>query len=300
MHFLARLLKGDAAVAEELAKDEQTFHEELARFMESYRVKEHVLDRVLHGESILGHLHRLQYALREETRIVEQTEHTEHEIMQDLKYLSREHYIRRLEEVCARLNNAETRDEYARHILSELHETLLSEARKVRRLLHGEHDLDITNSLIDLFLIERHLVSKLASLEDFRQSFGDLFIGTKRKEAISRATKRFREKVRSVMQRVDIGPDGATPTTEHYLAGLTARVMNKLEDAVMEAVRKGYIRQHPHVDLEFVNSPLFVRFVTAEVQMDKRLDRLVPSQKTLETFVSVFRELYNRPVEVRV
>jgi len=301
MHFLARLLRGDVAVSEELSRDEQLLHTELERFFKSYQIKENVLQHLQRGEPIAIHLHKLHFALAEEIKVIEQTEHTEHEILMDLKYLSREHYIRVLEALSRELNSAETRDRYLHHLLSELHDTLMSEARKVRRLLHGEHDLDLTETLIDLLTIERHLVEKLTVIEDFHKLFGDLFSGTKRRAAIESAKIRLKKRVELHMRNIQTTPNGTvTSTDDHYLSELTARVMNKLEDAVMTAVQSGLIEHHPQVDIEYVQSPLFVRFVQQELEMDKRLGKLTPSLSTMQAFIATFREIYVAPQEVMV
>ena len=70
MHFLARLLSGKAAITEELVKDEQLLHNELALFFQSYAIKEDVLNHLMHGEPIHLHIHKLEYALKDEIKII--------------------------------------------------------------------------------------------------------------------------------------------------------------------------------------------------------------------------------------
>ncbi len=293
MHFLARILHGGSAVSDELSRDENRFQDDMRRFLASFAMKQDVLRALLAGEPISMHLYKLQEALREEAASIEEGERAEKEILQDLKYLSREHYIRELDDLCAQLAGARTRDAYLRTILSELHDTLLSEARKVRRLLAGETDIAIGQAVLDLLMIERHLVEKLSAAEDFRRLFADLRLGTWRRGQVEMVHQRLREQLEGIMRNVEPGPDGTLRSTDgHYISALTARIFNLLEQAIMRAVSDGSIGDHPAVDAEYVQSDLFDRLVRDEIRVDKAAGKYVPSERTISGFVAIFREIY--------
>ncbi len=294
MHVPA-FFKGAVAVSKELSLDEQQFQEDLKRFLQAFNVKQDVARHLNAGEAIHYHLSKLQWALKEELESLDKGVDVGKEIIYDLKYLSKDEYIRHIDELCNDLKQIKAHDKMIRHVLIEIEDIVKAEAHKVRAITKGnyEHDEEV-EMLKDLFVIEKHLVEKLGNIEDFRDLFKGIYIGETREEKLQGVRKRFKDSVFEKMTSVLIGEDGkAYPTDDHYISELTANIFNRLEQEIMEAVHSGKIGSHPHTDYEYVNSRLFEQFVHSEIDMDRSRGKIVPSSRTILAFISIFRKLYN-------
>lgn len=296
MNLLRHLFASGAAVSQELSEEERLLQENLRKFFASYRTKQEVLDRLTDGGSIYPYLDRLRYALADEISAIENGEQAEHEIITDLKYMSKDAYISRIEELEQVLAAARERDKYTARLLEDLREVLLAEAQKVRRLYGGDHDPAIVESLTNLLMIEKELVEKLAVVEDLQGLFADLAIGERREEEIKGAEKRLATRLYAQMNNVALTEGGVESLDDHYISRLTAHIFNKLETVIMDAARSGLIEKHTYMDLEFVNSELFDQFVWQEIAADRSLGKAVPSERTVQLFIRIFREMYNAQV----
>lgn len=294
MNILKQIFADPRKVSQELSEEELILQKDLAQFFQSYKIKQEVLDRLLSGDPIGLHISKLQWALTEEIALIEAGERAEHEIIGDLKYLSRDAYIAKLEDLERAISQTKEKDKYVEKLLDDLREVLLAQARKVRRIRAGDDSPEIVDSLTSLLMIEKDLVEKLSLVEDLRGFFSGLAIGERREYDLHDAEKRLARKLFDRMRNIMYLPDGTVQSTDgHYLSELTARIFNRLEHTIMESVRVGQITAHSYVDLEFVNSPLFEQFVRNEIGIDQSMGKIVPSEKTLLLFVQIFRELYN-------
>jgi hypothetical protein len=147
---------------------------------------------------------------------------------------------------------------------------------------------------VSLFTIEQHLVQQLSQNEEFARLFHNLFIGTRRRDVVRSLEQRVQHRLAAIMRNIEVTEEGKVRSRDgHYLSELAARIFNRLESGVMEAVRSGQIASHPAMDSEYVNGPLFERFVQDEIALDRDAGKLVPSGRTVQGFVDVFRSMYN-------
>ncbi len=283
MTFLHTLFADAPAIATELASDEESVHAELESLLEHFSEKQRILARLLDGESVYLHLHLLETALSAELDIVEKETREEREILDDLKFLSREGYLRRLGELRP--------DAYP--LLGELRDILAAQARKVRRLSLAQGDATTVDALINLLLIERDIAEKLSTRDDLRELFRNLSIGVRRGSAVQRIRERFSSNLLARLQAITIDQDGTARSTDgSYISDLCARAFNHLQDGIAEAVESGAIAGHARADAEFIASEWFDRFVRAEVREDAALGKAVPSERTIGMFIEAFRRIY--------
>jgi len=71
-------------------------------------------------------------------------------------------------------------------------------------------------------------------------------------------------------------------------------VFNAIEDKVHELVANDLLDQHPDMDFEFINRPMFVELAAEVIQTLK--PRKV-SEQMIDVFVNLFREWYNHERE---
>lgn len=291
--LLSKYLQGPVTVSRGLVEDEASLQAHIERLLQMFAIKQRVLYGVHNGESIRAHIHNLAAALKEELDLISQSEHEEKEIMLDLKYLSRDEYIKRIDEICSQIRRARDQDQYVAHVLDEISDVLKSQAHKVHRLLRGDHDSDLEETLRDLLLIEKHLFEKLSMIDDFKSLFQSISVGECREHEISRIRKRLTKSLQERMRNIELDENGVARSTDgKYLSGLTARVFNEMEGTVLAAIRAGKILNHPEVDIEFVQSRHFEEFVRQTILADKSAGQLVPRERTIQEFISIFRNLY--------
>ncbi|MDD9953317.1 MAG: hypothetical protein OXR66_03205 [Candidatus Woesearchaeota archaeon] len=292
MSFISRLLRDDVAVSKELATDAHQLTDELQRFFDSYSVKQKILRAITHGEAVYGHLYNLQQALKDELLLIEEGEQNEKEIIADLKFMSREAYVKRVDALENELTHITSKDTYTAHLLGELHDILLAEARKTKRLLNGDMNPGVIQTLSDLLFLEKHLVEKLCNLEDFAPLFEGLQLGAARRRDVQHYEKRLERQITARMQNIELVDGKAVSTDDHYLSKLTARIFNKLEKMIVRAVAERVLLEHREVDKEYVRSSYFDQFVQQEIHMDKNTGKLVPSARTTSMFIEQFRKMY--------
>jgi hypothetical protein len=293
MSFLHTIFADAPQIAGEIVRDEDLAREELKGVIATFATKQRILARLVDGESIYLHLHELAATLKDELALVERETAQEHEIIDDLRFLSRDSAVQRLESLRARVGGAISKDAYLTHMLSELRDLLGAQARKIKRISSGTGDVDATQALIDLLLIERDVIEKLSAIDDFRALYRDLATGTKRESAVHRIRARFSGKLLEQMRSVAIGDDGKAYSTDgSYLSDLCARVFNHLEEGIAEAIANDAIAGHAQADVEYVQSTWFEEFVHEQVHTDATSGKIVPSDRTIDAFITGYRELY--------
>lgn len=287
MHVFAREIGRSRA----LAKGEAALLETLRAFLIGYQEKRKILERLSRGESALAHLPKLAFLLGQEMEEIAASEHDEHEIIRDLKYLSKDAYIEEVQQLERTLKDTEQKDEYLMALTQELHDVLCAEAHKVRRL--SRKDAAAEQELVHLMTIERDLVEKISEASDAHPLFAQLFCAEVQEERVKRSERRLARQIAEQMAQVTIGEDGAVSAgSAHYLCALTARILSELKRRIMDSAASGEITRHPYTDVEFVNSPSFERFVREFVDADKRAGKLVPGERTILLFIRLFREIY--------
>ena len=288
------IFKDGTAISRELTQTEDERREQLAKYLESYRLKKEVMQKVIRGGSPFGYLHMLEDTLKDELELLKQAEKDEDEIIADLRYLSHDTYIHHTNRVLAQLMSIKEHDKYVKRVMEDLKGILLNEARKVKRMRKGDRSMEVVEELRSLFMIELQLMEKLSFTEDYRDLFLDIQVAEREESSLAHVKKRFMHGLYKQMTQVIIDDDGKMHSTDgKYISELTAKIFNKLEEVIMDAVTNGKIEQHPHADFDFVNSDLFEEYVRAEIEADARTGKLVPSQNTVGTFVQLFRQLYN-------
>ncbi len=291
MSFLHTIFADAPQIAGEIVRDEDLARDELKAIIATFATKQRILARLVDGESI--HLHELAATLQDELALVDQESAQEHEIIDDLRFLSRDSAVHRLESLRARVGGAISKDAYLTHMLSELRDLLGAQARKIKRISTGTGDVDATQALIDLLLIERDIIEKLSTVDDFRALYRDLATGTKRESAVHRIRARFSGKLLDQMRSVAIGDDGkAYGTDGSYLSELCAQVFNHLEEGIAEAIANDAIAGHAQADVEYVQSEWFEQFVRDQVKKDAASGKVVPSDRTINAFIDGYRQLY--------
>ncbi|MBR9701009.1 hypothetical protein GOV11_04045 [Candidatus Woesearchaeota archaeon] len=294
MGLLPIFMREPVQISKDLTQEEHILHEDLKRFLKSYLIKQDVLQRMMRGEPIYPYIHMLELSLKDEINLIKKGEKVEKEIIYDLKYLSKDQYVKRINDLFKHIQTIKANDQIVFRLLGEIQDVLNSEAHKVHRLSKGDTSGSTVEALKDLFLIEQHLVEKLARVEDFEHLFKELYLGEVRQQTISKIEKRFTQGLLDRMQNVRLGPDGQMQSTDgHYISELAANIFNRLHKTIMESVRDGKIDEHPGVDFEFVNSNFFEDFIRAEIEIDRNSGKMIPSERTMRTFVWLFRQMYN-------
>ena len=293
MSFLHTIFADAPKVAGELARDEERVQQELPTLVASFAQKQRILERLLDGESVYLHLNRLEQLLANELAMIEQETTREREILDDLRFLSRDTYLRRLDALRARLGQAMTKDEFLATALSDLHDVLAAQARKVRKLQRGRDEVGTAQGLVDLMLIERDIIERIGQVEDLRGLYRDLATGVRREAAVRRIHGRLERQLGAQLRAIAIGDDGRAYSMDgSYLSDLAARAFNHLEEGISEAVETGAIAGHDRADAEYVASTWFDEFVRAQVRADADAGKAVPSDRTITRFIGAFRQLY--------
>ena len=69
-------------------------------------------------------------------------------------------------------------------------------------------------------------------------------------------------------------------------------MFNHLEEGIAEAIANDAIAGHAQADVEYVQSTWFEEFVHEQVHTDATSGKIVPSDRTIDAFITGYRELY--------
>lgn len=287
-------LHDDVKIGHNLSQSEEQLWNNLGRFLIGYQEKRKILERLLRGESLFHHLGQLEFLLQEELAEIAKGEHDEHEIIWDLKYLSHDTYLQQIAQLKTQIRDASEKETQLAFLLSELHDVLKAQAQKIHRLKSYGNEAGLQEALINLLTIERGLVEKISDAQSIQHLFNDVYLAEVAEHRLKKSEKRLAKQILEKMGDVIVQKGEVTSVSDHYLSKMTAQILNLLKHEIMEEASCDHISKHPYTDVEYVNSERFENFVRKEMDNDRCMGKLVPSERTIELFIRIFRDIYYR------
>ena len=208
------------------------------------------------------------------------------EIIGDLELIEHPQKVKRVHKLEQCLVYAETKHEYVYGLLHQLHSFLKSQMHIVNKMLSGSVNTETLISHLKLQIeLEIEIIKKIEQIETFHSLFLALIKG----EHIIKTMDAGEGRLLKKMQK-GVGKIFSNEITGGITYDWAMGVFNAIEDKVHELVANNLLDQHPDMDFEFVNRPIFIELVKKVIQ---NLRPRNVSEQMINVFIHLFREWYN-------
>jgi hypothetical protein len=286
MGLLNRFFRSPEEVAKELALDEVQLAKAWQDYADSALEKGKLINALQPG-TLKQILPQLKNAVVSELVKTAGEEKTEEQLLADLKAIEHEEHIKRVKRLEYTICYAETKHEYIHQLLKELWQILNTQLHIVEALIAGSKQEELlVQKLKESWKVEEHILKLISERETFHQLFAALLKGEHIVRQLTSQESKFVARA-----------EKETGITNRMLSRWTHEIDARLHDKVGEWISSTYRENHPHSHFEFVNSPDFVPFAREVMQSLRKTERPV-SESAINTFVHLFREWYNKKVNV--
>ena len=283
---------------EHLARTAEVADEDIVRVWKAY------MDTIPEKADIIAKLSpdtcykygpRLKEILSLELADVAQEEKDEEVIVADLgslEHRDRKWRIIRLEEC---MHNAQTAHEYTHGLLAHLFSILTVEWHLVNKL-----GPNLIAPLVNQFELEKEVISRIDNIGGKKENFHKFFRALVRGEHIIHRMDKGEKKLVKIMQaRMNAIFYGTSDVPNRgMLFTWIDGVCNAIKVRVSRAIDNGELNPDWGADFIYVNRPEFVDMVREAIMSFReenkvgKVQRIVVSDKLVNTFVQVFREWY--------
>ncbi len=292
MGLLNHLFGSAESIAKELETDDESIIKHWKHYLSTVSRKKEIIKYVwtrLEAD-FQNNIQELKNLLNLELVDISDEGREESELISDIEVIEHSQKVKRVHKLEQCLGYAETKYEYVYRLLHQLHSSLKSQMHIVNKLISGSGNTEKLISHLKLQIeLEIEIIKKIEQIETFHSLFLALIKG----EHIIRTMDAREGRLLKKMQK-GVGKIFSNEITEGITYDWTMTVFNAIEDKVHELVANDLLDQHPDMDFEFVNRPIFVELVREVIQ---NLRPRKVSEQMINVFVHLFREWYNHERE---
>lgn len=289
MGLLSRFFRSPEEVARDIALDELTLAKIWQEYVGSASEKGKLINS-LQSENLKQMLPQLKSLVVSELVKTAGEQKTEEKLLADLKTVEHEKHIKRVKQLEHTLCYADTKHKYIHQLLKELLDVLRNELNIVEIMeKDSAQEPELIQKLKEQWKVEQHILKLISERETFHQLFADLLKGAYIVRQLTAGESKF-------VARMEKEPG----ITERMIHRWFREIESRLGAKVFGWIASSNREQHDDSHFEFVNSPDFVPFVREVIRSlreGKAAERAV-SESTINAFVHLFREWYNKKVHV--
>jgi len=292
MGLLNRFFRSPESIAKEIVADDATLIKMWQDYVASTKEKGAIITAVTPG-NVKQVITRLKDVLLSELVKTTADKKTEQELINDLDALKHDENIKRVKQLENTLCSAQTQYEYVHRLLQELWQILNRQLHVVEKLAAGStQEAQLLTTLKESWEIEQHILAQingefLTTINERtkRTAFHEFFVQLLKGERIIRQLTKMETKFVARAEK-------ETGITNRLLSLWTHEIHGRLRDKIHEELVNYRLDSDQYSHFQFVNSPAFVNFAREVLQSLRQTKPI--SESTLNAFVHVFREWYNR------